>query len=442
MIGTAYFSSNSFINQLGLNPVFTLSRSWLDSHDPQNKQLHWIDDNLALQTMSQIFHHKTSMDSISPIARIERGEAICKGRNVVMVIMESMSAAKMKRFGSTDSITPFLDSLAEVSWSFDSTFSAGLHTYNGIYSSLFAHPALMKKHTMELISIPQMAGFPNILKRQGYQSIFFTTHDEMFDNMSGFLSANEVSQIVGQKDYPSKEIKSTLGVPDEFMFRYSIPILNELASKRHPFFATFMTGSDHDPHIIPTDVGFVKPNKKEQLQIVSYADWSLHKLMEYASKQSWYNNTVFVFVADHGVNWGKNTYEIAFSSHHIPFIIFAPGITAPKSFSKLALQTDIFPTVTSLLVDSFVNNTFGINLLKEKHNQIVFSSDDKLACMNDSLLYIFNTNGGEKLYRYRKNDLNDYGTTFPQIKNQMYQTASSWVQTSQWLLMHNKTKLP
>jgi phosphoglycerol transferase MdoB-like AlkP superfamily enzyme len=442
LVGTAYFSNNPFINQLGLNPVFTLLRSWLDSNDPQNRELHWIDDKVALQIMSQLLHHDPRLDENSPIARMQHNDAICKGRNVVLVIMESMSAAKMNRFGSKDNITPFLDSLTNVSWSFDSTFSAGLHTYNGIYTSLFAHPALMKRHTMELVTIPKTAGFPNTLKRQGYQTIFFTTHDEMFDNMSGFLSANDVDIIVGEKNYPSAEIKSTLGVPDEFMFRFSIPKLNELSAKGKPFFAAFMTGSDHDPHVIPTDHGFVPPKKKESLQIVAYADWSLRKFVEYASKQSWYNNTVFVFVADHGANWGTNAYDITFSYHHIPFVIFAPGVSQPKTFLQLSLQSDVFPTVSSLVVDSFVNNSFGINLFQEKHDCIVFSADDKLACMNDSMLYFFRLDGGEKLFRYRHNDLTDYAHRYPQLTKQMHQTACSWLQTSQWLLKNDKTRLP
>ena len=112
-----------------------------------------------------------------------------------------------------------------------------------------------------------------------------------------------------------------------------------------------------------------------------------------------------------------------------------------KSFPQLALQTDVFPTVTSLVTDSFINNSFGINLFKEKHDCIVFSADDKLACMNDSLLYFFRTDGGEKLYRYRHNDLTDYSTQFPQQAKQMRHNACSWLQTSQWLLKNEQTRL-
>ncbi|HRO43008.1 MAG TPA: sulfatase-like hydrolase/transferase, partial [Flavipsychrobacter sp.] len=317
--GTAFFSNNAFVNQLGLNPVFSLLRSVLDDMLPENQHFQKLDDAVALSTMSQLLHADAKLEAISPIARQQFSDAPLKGRNIVLVIMESMSTAKMGRFGNQEMLTPFLDSLASQCWSFDNIYSAGIHTYNGVYTTLFAHPAVMHRHTMDHISVPRMAGFSNVLSQHDYQSIFFTTHDELFDNMSGFLSSNEFEHIVGQKDYPASEVKSTLGVPDEFMFRFSMSKLQELSRNEKPFLATFMTGSDHDPIVIPTETGFVRKNAENEKAIVEYADWSLRKFMEYASAQTWFQNSVFVFVADHGEMMGHNAYDIVFSNHRIPF---------------------------------------------------------------------------------------------------------------------------
>lgn len=439
--GVAFFSNNPFVNQLGLNPVFTLMRSYLDSRDPKNQVFQKLDDATALKTMAQLLDADATLQAVSPIARYQFSDAPMQGKNIVLIMMESMSAAKMTRFGNPYQLTPFLDSLAEISWSFDNIYSAGIHTYNGVYSTLFAHPAVMKRHSMEMVSIPQMAGFPNVLSRHGYQSVFFTTHDEVFDNMAGFLTANGFDRIVGQKDYPSKEVKSTLGVPDEFMFRFSIPKINELAENNRPFFAAFMTASDHDPVVIPQTPGFVRRHGPDKQAVVNYADWSLRQFLNYASAQSWYENTIFVFVADHGALLGISAYDVAFSYHHTPFIIFAPGSTGPKVFPGLGLQTDVFATVAGLVLPEFINNTFGIDLRKKSRPFAVFSADDKLACLNDSLIYIWRMQAPDGLYHYTDNDPENLILRYPKIADSMRKVAFSWLQTSEWLLKEGKAGL-
>ena len=150
------------------------------------------------------------------------GSATLEQTEVYQATSVSYRDMDASALGFEKGLTPFLDSIAAAAWSFDNIWSAGIHTYNGIYSTLTGHPALMKKHPMEQVHVPRIDGLPVMLRRQGYQTLFFTTHDELFDNMSGFLSANGIDRIIGQKDYPAREVKSTMGVPDEFMFRFAI----------------------------------------------------------------------------------------------------------------------------------------------------------------------------------------------------------------------------
>ncbi len=436
--GTAFFSTYPFINQLGLNPVFTLLRSCLDSADPSNKHIHKIDDESALTICASMYHADPDLKRISPIAREQKIFDQFKSRNLVIIIMESMSASKMQHFGNDRDITPFLDSLLLKSYSFDNIYSTGKHTYNGVYGTLFAHPSLMKRHPMKTSSA-MMSGISNVLQKNNYQTIYFTTHDEQFDNMAGFLSQNGFQTIIGQKDYPAKEVKSALGVPDEYMFRYSIEKLNTLSKNDKPFFAAFLTSSDHSPYVIPENIGFVSNKTKVEEQIIEYADWSLKKFMEYASKQDWFNNTVFVFVADHGASYGNNLYDVTLTYHHTPFIIYASGVQ-PVSYPQIGTQMDVFPTILSQMGIPFINNTFGIDLLHENHDYIVFSSDEKLVCMNDSLLYVYRDGGLESLYYYKKGDTKDYANELKQYAEKMKEAAFAVVQTSQWMIENNKAK--
>src|SRR5690606_23260413 len=88
--GVAFFSNNAFVNQLGLNPVFSLMRSVLDALQPENQHFHKMDDGDAIRTMATTLNADTSLLHVSPIARYERSDAPLKGRNLVLVIMESM----------------------------------------------------------------------------------------------------------------------------------------------------------------------------------------------------------------------------------------------------------------------------------------------------------------------------------------------------------------
>ncbi len=435
-VGTAYFSNYAFPNQLGLNPVFTFIQSYIDKINPENESLHLMDEKLAIKNANQFLN--INNDSV-PFVREIKGNFNPIKANIVVVIMESMSANKMGRFGNTKNLTPFLDSIAKVNYSFDNCYSAGLHTFNGIFSTLFSYPALLKQHPMNGTVIPQYSGFSNTLKIFGYQNIYITTHDEQFDNVSGFLHANGFDKIISQKDYPSSQILSTLGVSDHYMFEYAIPVLNEIHKQNKPFFSTFMTASDHGPYIIPKGIDFKPNNKDIRDGIVEYADWAIRHFITQASQQTWFNNTIFVFLADHGAVVGSNVYDMPISYNHIPLIIYAPKLLKEaKAIENPAGQIDVFPTIMGLLGYNYVNNTAGIDLLKETRPFTFFSADDKIGCTNDEFFYVYRTNGSESLYKYKNQDTHDYLPQYKSLADSMKTYSFSMLQASQWMVNSKK----
>ena len=437
-VGTAYFSNYAFPNQLGLNPVFTFIQSYIDKLNPENASLHLMDNGLAIKITNTNLGIKNNQ---IPFERLVEAKSNQPNANIVLVIMESMSAGKMKRYGNINNLTPFLDSIANVGLCFNNIYSAGIHTFNGIFSTLFSYPALLKQHPMNATEIPIYTGFSNTLKNFGYQNIYFTTHDEQFDNVSGFLHANGFDKIVSQKDYPSSAILSTLGVPDHYMFNFSIPLLNQLNNNKKPFFAAFMTASDHGPYIIPDNIPF-KPKQNDLRQgIVEYTDWAISQFITDVSNQKWFDNTIFVFLADHGSVIGSNIYDMPLTYNHIPLIVYAPKlIKESKSIDEFGGQIDVYPTIMGLLGYSYVNNTAGIDLLNEKRPYMYFSADDKIGCVNDSLFYIYRTNGKESLFKYKKEETKDYIADYKHIAIEMRNYAFANFQASQWMISNKKTK--
>ncbi|MFK7781685.1 LTA synthase family protein [Psychroserpens sp.] len=437
-IGTAYFSDNAFLNKLGLNPVFTLIRSYLDSTDSDNDLVHFMGKDEAFSNVQSYLNNKGTDYVESPIARDVTYDTVVSIKpNIVLIIMESMSVAKMTRHGNKNNITPFLDSLSHSSIYFENMYSAGKHTFNGIFSSLFSFPALYRQHTMK--NIREYTGLSKTLKDKGYSTTYFTTHDSQYDNIEGFLRTNNFQHIISQADYPISEVKTTLGVPDDYMFRYSMPIINDLAKEDNPFFVTFMTTSDHGPFYVPD---YFKPKTDEiGKQIVEYADWSLKSFIQSASKQKWFNNTLFVFVADHGVPMSA-TYDISLNYFHIPLLFYSPNlIKSPKSYKKMGNQVDIFPTIMGLIKQPYINNTLGIDLINENREFAIINDDDKIGIL-DTTHFCIMKEKTMALYNYREKDRTDYFIQNKDKANKMAKYARSNMQVHQEMILSGQTKLP
>ena len=128
------------------------------------------------------------------------------------------------------------------------------------------------------------------------------------------------------------------------------------------------------------------------------------------------------------------------SYNHTPLIIHAPYIF-PRAhhFEQVGGQIDIFPTVMGLLNINYINNTMGIDLLKEKRPCMYFCADNKIGCLDQDYYYIFRDNGIESLYKYRNSDVKNYisenGSKADNLKNY----ALSMMQTAQFLISNHKT---
>jgi phosphoglycerol transferase MdoB-like AlkP superfamily enzyme len=427
--GTAFISEYMFINELGLNPVYTLYES-LDNE--KYSTVMFMDDSSAVRNMQAYLNIYDKVGN-SPIARMVSTTGEPNKMNVVIVIMESMCTFKMGDYGGSN-LTPQLDSLIHNSLYFSNIYSAGIHTFNGIYSTLYGFPGILHWQPLKDLTHIKYAGLSETLKGQGYNTIYFTTHDDQFDNVGGFLHYNGFDKIVSQSDYPASAVLSVLGVPDHFMFDFSLPVLDSLYSQGKPFLCTYMTASDHGPWIIPTDIPFTPNATNEQDRATQYADWAIGHFLKEASTHSWFKNTIFIFLGDHGLSMG-HTYDLSLSYHHIPLIFFSPTLfPKPERIDRFGGQIDVFPTVLDLLNIPYQNNSMGIDLLKEKRPYMYFSDDDKVGCIGPKYYFIHRMMGKESLYEYSHLSKTDLLNDYPLVADSMRRYVYSMLQSTQWLV--------
>ncbi|MFQ9316069.1 MAG: LTA synthase family protein [Dysgonomonas mossii] len=437
----AYFCNNSFLNQLGINPSFYFLRDVIESSKTHHSIDNVISEKEAISYTQKFFGLNPADEQKSPIARYIKAESPAKDMNVVVILMESMSADLLKVTENGKEITPFLNQLIKKSYYFDHFYSAGTHTNHGILATLYGLPALFDKNMMKNVTIPLCQGLPNTLQEQNYKTMFFMPHESQYDNMNAFLLENGFEEIYSQENYPPKMRKNSFGVADDFLLSYSLNKINEKAPTSSPFFATILTVSNHPPYIVPEK--FEKVSTKPEFQIVAFADDAIRQFFADAEKQSWFKNTIFVLLGDHGKIVGTQTYEMPLSLNHIPLIIYSPAFTdMPTTVSNPGGQVDVFPTIMDLLDRSYMNNTFGVDMFKTKRPYMFFSSDNALGCIDEKYFYTYNFKSKiDGLYEYSENSSDNLLSQFKQKADSMNLYSAAMFQTANYMLKHELTRV-
>lgn len=437
-VSQAYYCNDPFLNQLGINPMFNLLTSALDDMRKENRQLHLADDRLAVAQARHSLHITGPCDSIHPLRRQVNGAYPPPRRhNVVVIMMESMSARLMDSFGNGQHLTPTLDSLYNcgATMAFDRCYSAGIHTNHGMTATLYSFPALMFRNLMKGTVTPKREGLPTVLHAMGYHNMFFMPHEAQYDNMKAFFTTNGYDEIFSQENYPADEVVNAFGVPDHFLLDYGLRTISDRAKSGVPFLATILTVSNHPPYRVPA---FFKPKSDApETQIVEYADWALGRFLAQARQQPWHDNTIYVIVADHGKIVGKVGGELPESYNHIPLVICGPGVPQGRT-SALAQQVDIMPTLLSLLGASYSYEGFGVDLTKEKRDMVFYSADSHIVARDSARCLVYN-NKTQASFLYDTQG----GTDRPTRKNgtpydRLRDYAFAMTQTAQFILDRQK----
>lgn len=397
-VSAAYFSDNQFYNKLGINPAFYIIKSInLNNNDYRPAlPINNLEENEAVKYVQTALNFQAK-DSVNPIVRqvSKNDTAVCSGQNVVLILMESMSVRNLTRTYKNQPLTPFLNELQTKSLYFSNFYSAGIHTNNGIAASIYGYTPHYAKTMLDVV--PDLyTGLPYWFKRAGYQTLGFITGDANYDNMSSFFYSNSISQVYTQFDYDNGEIVNNFGVSDATMLSYGLKELSRKANEQQPFFAFFLTVSNHPPYIVPA--GYENRGSNDEQKIIAYADNTLREFVEKAQQTEWGKNTVFVLVGDHGQAL-DNIYEMPLNYNQVPCFIINSKIAANEIKSP-AMQIDLFPTILELCGIEYENNSLGINLLKQKHKYAFFVSNEHLGCSDGNLFYCYNIlSNEEKVYK-------------------------------------------
>ncbi len=396
-VSEAYYCKDPFLNQLGISPTFNLLTSWLDTRRKENRELQLMPYDKAISETRRWFGLTGEVDSTCVLRReLSNHDSTAIRKNVVIILIESMSARLMQTFGQEKALTPVLDSLYQQSIAFRHFYSAGIHTNHGLTATLCSFPAMMFRNLMKGTITPHRAGIPSVLKAEGYHNLFFMTHEAQYDNMNAFLLTNGYDDVYAEEDYPSSERVNAFGVSDHFLFEFALPKIAAASKGKEPFMATLLTISNHPPYVIPS--WFHAKSEDPEDQIVEYTDWCIGDFLRKAKKEPWYDNTIFLVLADHGKLVGNSDTELPQSYNHIPLMIFGETIQ-PCTYDGLGMQVDVMPTLLGLLGISCQYDGFGIDLRRQERDMVFYTSDRHIVARDSSACYIYEP-AAEKSFYY------------------------------------------
>ena len=423
-------SGNVYVNELQANGLYKFYDAFVkNSLDYEQFYI------TRPEADAEAFVHEVYGSTGDNLRTVQSGEGAEIRRNIVLITIESMSASYMERFGNTESITPVLDSLYRLGMAFDRVYATGNRTVRGLEAVTLSLPPCPGQ---SIIKRPNNAGMHStgaLLREKGYNVTYFYGGNSYFDNMETFFSGNGYD-IVDQKSYSPEEITfaNIWGVCDEDAYRKVIRTLNEQSGEGKPFFAHVMTVSNHRPFTYPAGKIRIPNDSKTRAGGVLYTDYALGQFLAEASKQPWFDNTIFLITADHCASSAGRT-EIPLHKYHIPALIFAPGFVAPHEVGGIVSQIDLMPTLLSLLNMDYDSHFYGRSIFDPGYiNRAFIATYQDLGYLEGDTFTILSPVRRYEQYRVVPTEANPHhlepaeetDTTLVDRAVYYYQTSCKW----------------
>ncbi len=377
-------SENNYANEITKNGIYELFSAYRNNKINYSQLYATIDlqqaianvrADIAKQEPSSKFVDENTIER--QIAQFAGGEE--KKYNIIFVSIESFSADFMSAFGNPDNIAPNMDKIAKEGLFFTGLKATGTRTVRGLEALTLAVPPTPGNSIVRRSNNENLFNLATPLKARGYDARFVYGGYGYFDNMNYFYENNGF-EIVDRANFAKNEItfENAWGVSDEDLFDKTIAKADESFAAKKPFFNFVMTTSNHRPFTYP-DGKIDILSKSGRDGAVKYTDYAIGQLIKKAQSKKWFDNTIFVFVADHCAGSAGNT-DVPLWRYQIPAIFYAPKIIKPKVFANNMSQIDLAPTLLGFLNLSYKSKFFGTDII---HNQKTLANRSFVSTYTD-----------------------------------------------------------
>jgi arylsulfatase A-like enzyme len=310
---------------------------------------------------------------------------IARGRNIVMVSLESTAAQYLPMYGGDPAVAPHLAVLARNAVVFDAAYAAYPESIKGLFSILCSTFPAFDSDAHDYASVP-CRSLPQILAGSGYRTALF--HSGRFNYLG-------MQSIIRNRGFETLEDAGDIGGNHQSSFGVDEPstvarILSwvDAQPKDQPFFLTYLPIAGHHPYETADRGPFpATTDRARYLNAIHYGDASLGALIEGIRSRGLFSNTVWVIFGDHGEAFGQHagnyghTFYLYDENVHVPLIIAAPAIRGQIRTPAITSLVDVAPSTLELAGISVPAGWQGRSVLDPTPRMALFFADYSLGLL-------------------------------------------------------------
>jgi len=401
-------SANNFANELAGNGIYDFGAAFRNNELDFDRFYATREKPHVLAGLRELLrepHSRYVNDDPVDITREIRRDGAEKKLNVIVIVEESLSAEFLGTFGNRQGLSPNLDRLAGESLLFTRLYATGTRTVRGLEAIDLSLPPLPGASIVKRPRNGDFFSWGSLMREKGYDTKFIYAGYGYFDDMNRFF-ANNGFDIVDRTDFAQDEISfaNVWGVCDEDLFSKTIREAGKSHAAGRPFFSMVMTTSNHRPFTYPEGKIDI-PSHTGREGGVKYADYAIGRFLERAAKEAWFQETLFVIIADHCAGSAGKT-ALPVKKYEIPMMVYAPSHVRPQRVDRLASQIDVAPTILGLLNTSYRTKFFGRDILAPgpPRERAFLSTYQMLGYIDGNSLVVLEPRKKVESYAYRRED--------------------------------------
>lgn len=358
--------------------------------------------------------------------------------NIIFIVVESLSGRFTGMDNNKESLTPYLDELARKNFYFNKVYATGTRTVRGLEAVALNLPPTPGQSIVRRENCNNMYNVGTALRAHGYKTEFIYGGYGYFDNMNAFFEGNGFG-VLDRNSIPKEEIihETVWGVADEILFEQCIKQMDKHYELKEPALQIVLTTTNHRPFTFPE--GRINAPQGKRPSVVKYTDWAIDNFLKKAKTKAWFENTVFVILADHNA-LAAGRVELPISNYRIPCIVYGPKFIQQGHNDRLMSQIDVMPTVLGMLGMSYVSKNLGydINKLPLGEERAFISTYQKLGYVKQDKLVVLEP--GKKATVYKILDYNNDKYEKINDDKALINEAISWYQGASYLFRNDLLK--